>query len=72
MERSARPTPLDGCPFLVPVTADRLWIYPVGAFCRRPGLRVRVPAPATLASTCTTPDHRACPGYGIASDGPVG
>ena len=25
------------CPFLVPVVADRLWMRPIGVYCRRPG-----------------------------------
>ena len=24
------------CPFLIPVVADGLWMYPVPAYCRRP------------------------------------
>ncbi len=51
------------CPFLIPVTADRLWLYPTGAYCRPPGHRVRVPAGATIAGICTTPAHLVCPGY---------
>jgi hypothetical protein len=51
------------CPFLVPVVADRLWLYPVGAYCRRPAHRVRAPAAATLARVCSTAAHTACPGY---------
>jgi hypothetical protein len=53
----------EGCPFLVPVTADRLWLYPTSAFCRRPGARVRAPAAATLARTCAGSTHVACPGF---------
>ncbi|MBI2526089.1 MAG: hypothetical protein HYV93_08920 [Candidatus Rokubacteria bacterium] len=71
MEKSARPAPPETCPFLVPVTADRLCVYPVSAFCRRPGLGMRFPAPATLASTCTTPAHRACAGYRAGKEGPL-
>ncbi len=56
-------TPPDTCPFLVPVTADRLWIYPVSAYCRRLNHRVRVPSATTLARVCTTPDHLECAGY---------
>lgn len=51
------------CPFLVPVVADRLWLYPIAAYCRRPDARVRVPGATTLADVCTTWSHRACPGY---------
>ena len=50
------------CPFLVPVTADRMFVYPVGAFCRRPGCSVKIPAPATLARICSTARYRTCPG----------
>ena len=56
-------TQQDSCPFLVPVIADRAWIYPVSAYCRRPDHRVRVPAATTLARVCTTPGHLECAGY---------
>jgi len=51
------------CPFLVPVTADRLWIFPVAAYCRRPDHAIRVPAASTFASVCTRPEHCECEGY---------
>ena len=51
------------CPFLIPVVADGLWLYPVPAYCRRPDAPVRVPAPGTLARVCTTPEHERCPGF---------
>lgn len=51
------------CPFLVPVIADRLWLYPVPAYCRRPDRGVRVPASATMAGLCTSVKYRGCPGY---------
>jgi hypothetical protein len=51
------------CPFLIPVVADGLWLYPVPAYCRRPDASVRVPAPGTLARVCTTPEHERCPGF---------
>jgi len=51
------------CPFLVPVTADRIWIFPVSAYCRRPDHAIRVPAPGTVASVCTRPEHCECEGY---------
>jgi hypothetical protein len=51
------------CPFLVPVTADRLWLRPVGVFCRRPRHRVRVPADSTLARICSTHAYEHCQGY---------
>src|SRR3989304_1410380 len=47
----------EACPFLTPVTADRLWLYPTGAFCRRPGQRLRVPAAATRAPGCGARAH---------------
>ena len=55
------------CPFLVPVIADRLWLYPVGAYCRRPDRSVRVPAGITFARFCTTPSYVACSGYRLSS-----
>lgn len=55
------------CPFLVPVVADRLWLYPVAAYCRRPDHPVRVPARATLLAVCATPSHRDCEGYATAT-----
>ncbi|OGK95828.1 MAG: hypothetical protein A3E31_18455 [Candidatus Rokubacteria bacterium RIFCSPHIGHO2_12_FULL_73_22] len=45
------------------MTADRLWLYPTSAFCRRPGQRIRVPAGTTRASVCETRAHLACDGY---------
>lgn len=59
----------ESCPFLVPVDADRLWLYPTGVYCRRPDARVRVPAPTTLAQVCSTPGHRNCPGFRVAIAG---
>ena len=53
----------DGCPFLVPVTADRLWMYPTPAYCRRPEARVKAPAPETLSQVCSSPAHAFCPGF---------
>lgn len=61
--KEARPREAEECPFLVPVTADWIWQRPVGAYCRRPGRRVHVPAQATLTSLCATAAHLACPGY---------
>ena len=60
-----KPTPEDSgqCPFLVPVIADRLWLRPLGAYCRRPGRPVRVAAESTLARLCSTPAHEECDGY---------
>lgn len=53
------------CPFLVPVVADRLWLYPVSAYCRRPDCAIRVPASATMAGFCTSELYRRCPGYRV-------
>ena len=60
--RSAARGPQE-CPFLVPVMADHLWLSPLGAYCRRPDGRVRVPARSTLTCICTTPAYLLCPGY---------
>jgi hypothetical protein len=57
------------CPFLVPVTADRMFVYPVGAFCRQPGRRVKVPAASTLDRICSTRAYRTCPGAAAATTG---
>ena len=58
----------DRCPFLVPVMADRLWMYPMPAYCRRPDAQVKVPAPETFMRVCVSPRHVRCPGY-LASAG---
>jgi hypothetical protein len=51
------------CPYLVDVMADRLWLYPVGAYCRRPSGHLRVPGRVTLARVCTTTAYVTCPGH---------
>jgi hypothetical protein len=51
------------CPFLMPVTADVLWMYPTPGYCRRPDGPVRVPARETLVRVCATPAHVGCPGF---------
>lgn len=53
----------DHCPFLIPVMADRLWLYPSSAYCRRPGAPVKVPARGTLDRVCTTSEHARCAGF---------
>jgi hypothetical protein len=58
----------DRCPFLVPVMADRLWMYPMPAYCRRPDAGVKVPAPETFLRVCASPRHVRCPGF-LASAG---
>ena len=55
--------PAGQCPFLIPVMADALWMFPVPAYCRRPDAAVKVPARRTLTSVCTTPAHAACAGF---------
>jgi hypothetical protein len=59
----------DRCPFLVPVMADRLWVYPMPAYCRRPDAQLRVPAGETLDSVCFSHRHLRCPGYLATSAG---
>lgn len=51
------------CPFLIPVTADHLWLYPTGVYCHPPGRRVRMPARATLVRLCLGPEYVRCAGY---------
>jgi len=53
----------DHCPFLIPVMADALWMWPVPAYCRRPDAPVRVPARGTIMQVCTTREHTKCPGF---------
>jgi len=62
MERSGESVERD-CPFLQPVVADWIWMYPTAAYCRPPSGRVRVPAPETLARLCTNGQYHDCPGY---------
>ena len=64
MRPEAAATEAGECPFLVPVMADRLWLHPVGTYCRRPDGRVRVPSSrTTLPLICLTAAHFLCPGY---------
>jgi hypothetical protein len=51
------------CPYLVPIVADNLCLYPQSAFCRRPGERLRFPLRATLATVCTMETFSDCVGY---------
>ena len=53
----------DRCPFLVPVMADRLWMYPMPAYCRRPDARIKIPAQETCLRVCVSPRHVRCPGF---------
>ncbi|MBI1845493.1 MAG: hypothetical protein HYR86_00785 [Candidatus Rokubacteria bacterium] len=52
----------EACPYLVPVIADQLWLYPVSFYCTS-GERTRVPGRATLAEVCGAPAYTRCPGY---------
>jgi hypothetical protein len=51
------------CPFLVPVMADQLWVYPVPAYCRRPDQLLTVPARETFLNLCDSSSHVRCPDY---------
>jgi len=51
------------CPYLVPVMADHLWMYPMPAYCRRPHAPVKVPARETQLRVCDSPRHIRCPGF---------
>jgi hypothetical protein len=55
------------CPFLVPVMADRLWMYPTPAYCRRLDTQVKVPAPSTMLSVCASPAYVQCPGFVVSA-----
>ena len=56
------------CPFLVPVMADRLWVFPVPAYCRRPNAGVYVPSFHRFMRQCLEPTHSDCPGYQAAME----
>jgi hypothetical protein len=60
--------PSGQCPFLIPVMADGLWMYPVSAYCRRPDAPVKLPARGTLTRMCTTCEHARCPGFQTSFD----
>jgi hypothetical protein len=51
------------CPFVRPVMADQMWMYPTGAYCRLPSGRVSVPSRDTLACLCTSGRYSDCPAY---------
>jgi len=51
------------CPFLMPVMADQLWMYPLSAYCRRPDQLPRVPARETFLNLCDSSSHLHCPDY---------
>jgi hypothetical protein len=48
------------CPYLRPERADRLAAFPIGAYCRLPDGRVRIPSRDELARFCTTGHHADC------------
>jgi hypothetical protein len=54
------------CPFLMAVVADRLWVSPAPAYCRRPEAPLRVPARASLLRFCWG-NYADCDGYQAAS-----
>ena len=55
------------CPFLFPVLADQLYVYPVAAYCRRPSGAVRIPARDTLMRLCMG-NYAECSGYQACAD----
>ncbi len=62
MERSGESVERD-CPFLQPVVADWIWMYPTGLYCKHPTGRVRIPSRGTVVSFCTSGHYDDCPGY---------
>jgi hypothetical protein len=50
------------CPYLYPVLADQLCVYPIPAYCRRPSGGIRIPATATLMRLCMD-NYAECSGY---------
>lgn len=62
-EVTAMATTARRCPYLMPVTADHMWMYPVSAYCRRPEGAIRVPSAKTLELVCSTPAYVECPGF---------
>jgi hypothetical protein len=63
MDAETATRPAERCPFLVPVMADRLWLRPTSAYCRRPGGRMRVPGASTIDCICETKAYLLCAGY---------
>lgn len=53
----------DRCPFLHPVVADHLWMYPLPAYCHRPDAPIKVPALKTFFGVCLSTEHVRCPGF---------
>jgi hypothetical protein len=62
--------PAGQCPFLIPVMADTLWMFPTSAYCRRPDAPVKVPGRETVERVCTTPAHAGCAGVREAASAP--
>ncbi|HTY76174.1 MAG TPA: hypothetical protein VMI34_00015 [Candidatus Bathyarchaeia archaeon] len=63
LEVTAMTTTARRCPYLVPVTADHMWMYPVSAYCRRPDGDIRVPSAKTLEQVCSTSAYVECLGF---------
>lgn len=53
----------DRCPYLIPVVADHLWMYPLPAYCHRPDAPVKVPGRERIFEVCLGPEHAQCPGF---------
>lgn len=60
----------EACPYLVQVTADHLWLYPVSSYCTS-GERTRVPGARRIAEVCVEPAHTRCSGYVAARHAPT-
>lgn len=52
----------EACPYLVPVMADHLWLYPVSSYCTS-AERTRVPGAMRISAVCVEQAHTRCPGY---------
>lgn len=63
MESPGHLTVAAHCPFLRPVMADQLWLYPMPAYCRPPAGRVRIPSANTMARVCAGGRYGDCPAY---------
>jgi hypothetical protein len=51
------------CPFIAPVIADRMWVFPVPAYCHRPNAGIHVPGVEKFVRLCVSGRHDDCPGY---------
>ncbi len=56
------------CPYLAPVTADRMWVFPVSAYCHRPNAGIHVPGVEKFVRLCVSGRHEDCPGYRATMD----